>query len=472
MEKNGIINRKYSIKNRLVKNFMLIIVITVFFLIISIISGIKHYYYKNIEELMGNQLDFSVDYLINYLDLNPLEGIVMDDIDLFWNQTTAQIQLYNKDGNLLLDSIGVDFSNSELASDLERALGGSKGVWTGYMPYYEGEVMSISKPIIKDNKLVGVLRFTSSMIETKELVINISLALISVGAIVVIISGIVSYFLANSIVRPLKEVTEVAEKMADGQLDIKSKVELDDEIGKLSQTLNYMSREILKKEEIKNDFISSISHELKTPLTSIKGWAITLQGEDFSRDSIIPEGLKIIEDESDRLSDMLEELLDFSRFVSGDITLRKMKISLKEVLERTYKQLLPIARLKDLDLKLEIIGDLDFIVGDKDRMKQILINLLDNAFKFSNSEDSVFIKAFKQDGFAVIKVIDSGIGIAKEELPHITEKFYKGRTSNSHTGIGLSIVDEIVRLHNGLLEIRSEINIGTEITIKLPLGDV
>ena len=109
MEEKRLAGKNSSIRTRLVKNFMLIIIITVAFLEVSVISGIKHYYYKNIEELLDNQLDFSIEYLIKYLEINSLENIVMDDIDLFWNQTTAQIQLYNSKGNLLLDSIGVGF---------------------------------------------------------------------------------------------------------------------------------------------------------------------------------------------------------------------------------------------------------------------------------------------------------------------------------------------------------------------------
>ena len=332
--------------------------------------------------------------------------------------------------------------------------------------------MSVSRPIIQNERVIGVLRFTSSMEETKELVFNIATALVLVGIIVVIISGGVSLFLANSIVRPLREVTEVAEKMADGQLDIRSSIGLNDEIGRLSETLNYMSEEILKKEEVKNEFISSISHELKTPLTSIKGWAITLQYEDVTSSEILGEGLKIIEEESDRLSLMLEELLGFSRFVSGDISLRKTKMSIRETLTRTYKQLRPAAEMKKLDLRLTMDDDLDFIIGDRDRIKQSLINLLDNAFKFSQEGGLVEIQARRQEDRVIIRILDQGIGIAQEDLARVTEKFYKGHTSNSHTGIGLSIVDEIVKLHGGNLLIESELGQGTRVSMDLPIGDV
>ena len=127
------------------------------------------------------------------------------------------------------------------------------------------------------DETIGVLRFISSLREINKIIKNIAKVLIIVGVIVILISGVVSIFLANTIIQPLKEVTKVAEKMADGQLKIRSKKRFDDEIGKLSDTLNYMAEELIKKEQLKNDFISSVSHELRTPLTSIKGWAITFK---------------------------------------------------------------------------------------------------------------------------------------------------------------------------------------------------
>ena len=140
------------------------------------------------------------------------------------------------------------------------------------------------------------------------------------------------------------------------------------------------------------EFISSVSHELRTPLTSIKGWSITLQDDGIDRE-LVDEGLKIIESESDRLSDMLEELLDFSRFVSGDIILKREIINIKEILIKTYKQLLPTSEINKINLRLDLDENIGEIIGDKDRIKQVLINLLDNAFKFTQENGNVLIKA-------------------------------------------------------------------------------
>ena len=278
--------------------------------------------------------------------------------------------------------------------------------------------------------------------------------------------------LANSIIKPLKEVTETAEQMADGRMDVRSEIELEDEIGQLSRTLNFMADEILKKEEIKNEFISSISHELKTPLTSIKGWSITLQSEDLGGNEILSEGLDIIEEESDRLTDMLEELLDFSRFASGGIVLRKEKINIKKYLNKIYKQLYPRAKLNGLNFELELDENLEYFIVDSDRLKQVLINLIDNSIKFSKEKGNIKLKAYIEENNIIFKLSDDGIGIAKDQLPYITDRFYKGDDSKSNTGIGLSIVDEIIKLHSGEIIIESDLGEGTVITIILPKGEI
>ncbi|MEY8416400.1 sensor histidine kinase [Tissierella praeacuta] len=462
---------KKSIKIRLVKNFMLIIIITVVILEIVLINGVKDYYYKNIEDILTNQIEFSIDYYLRYFSSDTLEDTIIDDVDAFWQHTTAQVQILNFDGELLMDSLGVANDNSNLYPDIKNAVNGQKGVWVGNVNYYSSPVMSVSIPIKDRDKIIGLIRFITSLKGTNDMIKSISFLLLGMGLIVIFISGIVSIFLADSIVRPLKEVTQIAEKMADGQLKVRSNVQLQDEIGKLSDTLNYMAEELIKKEQIKNDFISSISHELRTPLTSIKGWAITLRSEDFGGNEIVLDGLEIIEKESDRLSNMVEDLLDFSRFVSGRIKLENDEFQIKDTIEMIGKQLTPRAINNRIEFIINIDQNLGYMLGDENRIKQVLINLLDNAFKFTSEDGKVILNAYKEDDNLVLEVKDTGIGISEEDLPKIKEKFYKGKNSKSHSGIGLSICDEIVKLHNGIMEITSNINEGTKVTIKLPLRE-
>ena len=461
-----------SIKTRLVKSFMLIIIITVFILDIVLINAVKSYNYKSVEDILTNQLEFSISYYLRYFSSSSLEDIILDDVDVFWKHTSAQVQILDVNGNLLMDSLGVSGGNKNFLPDVEKALKGEKGLWTGNVEYYDKAVMSIAMPIKDQDRIIGVIRFITSLEETKNIIGVFSTLLILVGLIVIFISGVVSIFLANSIVKPLQEVTEVAEKMANGQLKVRSSVIIKDEIGKLSDTLNYMAEELIKKEQIKNDFISSVSHELKTPLTSIKGWAITLKSEDLGENEILLDGLNIIEKESDRLTNMVEELLDFSKFVSGRIKLEKDYFYIRDTIEIIGKQLKPRAINNKINFKLNLSTEFEMFLADEDRIKQVLINLIDNAFKFTPEGGTVEVNAREENQMLILEIKDNGYGISEDDLPHIKEKFYKGKSSQSHSGIGLSICDEIVKLHNGSLEVFSKVDQGTRVTIELPFEEV
>jgi signal transduction histidine kinase len=456
-----------SIKSRLIKNFMLIILVTVIFLEILLITGIRNHYYKNVEDILTSQIEFSTTFYARYFSSGNLEGILIEDTDIFWQHTAAQVQILDLEGNILMDSLGINFTDRIETPDIQQAINEGRGVWTGNVEYDDEPVMAVAMPIESDGESIGIIRFISSMEETNNIISQISQVLILIGLVVVTISGFLSLFLANSIVKPLKEVTDVAEKMADGQFKIRSEVKVNDEIGRLSHTLNYMAEEITRNENMKNDFISSISHELRTPLTSIKGWAITLKDSDDLDNDLLMDGLNIIEGESDRLTGMVEELLDFSRFTSGRISLVKDTIDIKETLKTVVYQMMPRAINNNIDFNVNIDDEIEPILGDENRIKQVLINLLDNAFKFTG-EGEVSLSAYEEEEYLIIKIRDNGPGIPENELPYVKDKFYKGQNSKSHSGIGLSICDEIIGLHGGTFKIESRVGEGTVATIGFP----
>lgn len=458
-----------SIKKRLVSSFLYIIIITVVILEILIINIVRENYYKNLEDNMYNQIRISSDLYLRYFSDTSLLENVLNNVDTFWKQTTAQVQIIDTSGNVLMDSIGLPPINLSQMEDVKKALDGQKGKWVGSVNYDNERVMTIAYPLKSGSNIVGALRFTSSLREVNREINEIAVVFIGIGLIVILISGIMSVFLSNTIVEPLKEVTLVAEKMAGGDYKIKSSKRYDDEVGKLSDTLNYMAEEILKEDQLKNEFISSISHELRTPLTSIKGWAVTLKNKDISSTNMLFDGLDIIEKESDRLTAMVEELLDFSNFTSGKITLKRERVNIIDVILQIKTQLTPKAEREDINFRVELNENIPFIFSDENRLKQVFINILDNAFKFTPSQGSVTLTLDMIENSLVIKVIDTGCGISPEELPRVKEKFFKGKSSKSQNGIGLSICDEIIKLMNGTFEIKSEVDKGTEVVIILPL---
>lgn len=460
-----------SIGKRLVGNFMFIVIITVFILELFLIIMVKHNFYKNLQDNMLNQIKVSADLYNRYFSDTPLYENVLNNVDTFWKQSNAQVEIIDTSGKVLMDSIGVISGNYKNYDDVSAALLGKKGIWIGKVDYDNERVMAVSYPLKSGNNVVGVLRFVTSLREVNRDLKEIIYMFLAVGVIVIVISSIVSIILSKTIVDPIQEVTKTAEKMAKGDFKAQSCKKYDDEIGKLSDTLNYMAAEIVKKDQLKNEFISSVSHELRTPLTSIKGWAITLKDGGLEDLEMLQDGLDIIEKESDRLTGMVEELLDFSKFVSGKISLKRENVDVKELMEHIKKQLTPRASRDNLDFNVLYDENIPLIYSDANRLKQLFINLLDNAFIFTPKGGKVNFAAKKDVKNILFCVSDTGCGISKEELPKIKEKFYKGKSSKSKNGIGLSICDEIVRLMGGEFEVNSEIGRGTSANITLPIEE-
>ena len=457
-----------TIKSRLVKSFSIVIFITILVLDILLITFVRKYYYDNMNDLLKNQLQVTTNFYKKYFNLYSLEENIYDSLDSFWEQTDAQIQIYDNTGSMLMDSIGVVEDNVKYI-DVQKSLQGEKNNrWIGNVSYYDYKVMALSTPIESDGKVIGVMRLVVSLEAVDKGISNIIVFFLIISITVLIFSILVSTILAKNIVVPIKKLTIVAEEMAGGDLGVRSDTNSRDEIGKLAKTLDYMAEEIQKREQLKNEFISSISHELRTPLTAIKGWVITLDDSQTDKDTL-KMGLNIIEKETDRLVNMVEELLDFSRLSSGKMTLNKKEVSIKAISDYIDVYMSARARRENKRLNINLDSENKKIYVDIDRIKQVLINLLDNAFKFTEAEGTISISFTAVEGSLKIVVQDDGSGITKEDLPRVKEKFYKGKNAKSKNGIGLSICDEIVKLHNGEIFIESEEGKGTLETVILPV---
>lgn len=457
-----------TIKSRLVKSFSIVIFITILVLDILLITFVRKYYYDNMNDLLKNQLQVTTNFYKKYFNLYSLEENIYDSLGSFWEQTDAQIQIYDNTGSMLMDSIGVVEDNVKYI-DVQKSLQGEKNNrWIGNVSYYDYKVMALSTPIESDGKVIGVMRLVVSLEAVDKGISNIIVFFLIISITVLIFSILVSTILAKNIVVPIKKLTIVAEEMAGGDLGVRSDTNSRDEIGKLAKTLDYMAEEIQKREQLKNEFISSISHELRTPLTAIKGWVITLDDSQTDKDTL-KMGLNIIEKETDRLVNMVEELLDFSRLSSGKMTLNKKEVSIKAISDYIDVYMSARARRENKRLNINLDSENKKIYVDIDRIKQVLINLLDNAFKFTEAEGTISISFTAVEGSLKIVVQDDGSGITKEDLPRVKEKFYKGKNAKSKNGIGLSICDEIVKLHNGEIFIESEEGKGTSVTVILPV---
>ncbi|EHQ90823.1 HAMP domain-containing sensor histidine kinase [Desulfosporosinus youngiae] len=458
-----------GIRARLTANFMIVIIITVSILEVLLIYTVRQNYYGSLEGSLTNQIKISADLYAKYFSDTSLQENVLYNVDAFWNQSNAEVEIVDQNGSIVMDSLGVIPPGHAVTNDIQDALNGKTGTWIGSLNGQK--VMAVAHPLMADNEIVGALRFITSLSAVDQDIQNTAYIFVSIGLAVVLVAGLISVFLANTIIIPLQEVTAVAQEMAGGNFQARSKKTHEDEIGKLSDTLNYMADEIVKKEQLKNDFISSVSHELRTPLTSIMGWAITLKNEQFQQKEMLADGLGIIAKESERLTLMVEELLDFSKFVSARVKLQKEEINLSSLMEHIQKQLTPRAVRENINFTVQYPEDLPNLWTDANRLKQLFINILDNAFNFTPAGGLVSFNLELKSEKLLFSIIDSGCGIAVDELPMVKEKFYKGKSSRSKNGIGLSICEEIVSLMGGKMEITSELNQGTKVFISLPKGE-
>jgi len=462
-----------SIKTKISSSNIIVIVITVLIVQIMIYIAVKGYYYSNLKDTIYGQIKISSDFYNNYMSSNTVKENIFNDSDTFWSNTDCRVQIIDLEGNVIMDSLGYISKEKILTKEVKLALGGNtQGEATTYQNANNNEkIISVAYPLLFDTDVDGVLRFSASTEGIDKSIREILFIIILLGVLVIFISSTISLFISNSIMKPLKLVCVGAEKMAKGNFNESIPNYSKDEIGSLADTLNYMSEEILKNERLKNEFISSVSHELRTPLTSIKGWAIVLESSDLEDKEEVREGLKIIESEVERLTYLVEELLDFSKLISGKITLRKEVLNIREFIQDILRQLEPklLSRGIDVEFKSEEIKPIEV---DKNRMKQVLINVLDNAIKFSPNDSKIVISIMEDNKYLTISIKDHGYGISKEDLPHVKEKFYKGRNINASNGIGLSICDEIITQHEGILEIKSGLQKGTEVIIMLPKGEI
>ncbi|MCD1146973.1 HAMP domain-containing histidine kinase [Peptoniphilus sp. KCTC 25270] len=459
-----------SIQARLIRNFVLIVIFTVVVLDISLLLGFKEYSYNGIQNQLNSEIESTSQSYKRFFENQDLDTVLSKDVEMIWTHFSGQVQIINTKGELVYDSIGAINDIVSDYSDVHEALKGNISFRNGEVNYSDSQVMSASSPLNNSHgDIIGVIRFTTSLDSMNAFLIRLSIYLLLISIGVIILSALFSYLFSRSIVGPLEEINHGAELMIDGQYKRKIEIENRDELGELANALNILSQEIVRKEQVKNDFISSISHELRTPLTSIRGWASVLKSDTENDPDLKREGLEIIETETERLANMVEELLDFSRYISGRITLRKEKFDLAETCSYVAKQMKPRAKNEGIEFIDETSSKPLLYMGDENKIKQLLINLIDNAIKFTDEKGWVMFESKESDSFFDIIISDNGVGISEDELELVKEKFYKGKHSKSHSGIGLSIADEIAKLHGGKIEIISKLGVGTTIRVRLPI---
>jgi len=328
-------------------------------------------------------------------------------------------------------------------------------------------VMAITR-VVRDSSgsLIGSIRYMVSMDRADQQTTVVILTLVAVGLFIMLLITFSGMYFIRSIVTPIRQMSATAKQIAQGDFEVRIEKSKDDEIGQLCEAINDMASELGATERMKNDFISSVSHELRTPLTAIKGWAETLH--DGADPVTAEKGISVIIRESERLSGLVEELLDFSRLQSGRLRLMVSKIDILAELDEAVYMFTDRARTEHKQLNYEENTVLSPVYGDVDRLRQVFVNIIDNALKYTGEGGTITVSPKEADGFIQVVIRDTGCGIPAEHLPNVKKKFYKANQLVRGSGIGLAVADEISVLHGGSLTVESREGVGTTVTISLP----
>ncbi len=447
------------------------LVLVGFEIIFSVI--VYNYYYDSVGQHLKARAEITSRFFNKYSKTQYSEFYTgaRQLVDDFTEKDKIELQIIDLDGKVLFSSNGFVPSVLVMTNDVKNAIWGNTENFIGKNSFSNENIMSVSSPL-KDasGNIRGVARFVVSLTELDKyilLFISVSIVISIIIILLVFFSG--RYFI-SSIVKPVSDITKTAKEIAKGELNIRIDKKYDDEIGELVDSINNMANEISKTDHLKNDFISSISHELRTPLTAIKGWSETMLSCDSKNDTeTINKGLNIISEESQRLTIMVEELLDFSRMQNHGIQIDLQPIDVGSILIETIYIMKERARREGIIIEFSIKDELPVTIGDSNRLKQVFINVIDNAVKHSEKEGKIDVTAENDGEYIIIIINDYGCGIPLEFLPNVKQKFIKGPSSKSGSGLGLALADEIVKLHNGQINIESVEDKGTTVKIVLPI---
>lgn len=463
---------KKSLPRRWFINTIGVVFVVLAVSIVSLAFTFKNSTYNGIELALTGRMD----ELLNWLSADSggnkssseFAAITRDYIERFPDKNDMEIMALNRSGRIFTTSTGFEPDQNQKMPDYEAALQSpdNSGKWVGLLDTGE-KVMAITRVVRNDSGvLTGSVRYLVSLEKADAQTRTICIILIMAGLFVMLMITFSGMYFIQSILIPVRQVGTVAERIAHGDFNVRIKKVRDDELGQLCDSINDMAGELAVTERMKNDFISSVSHELRTPLTAIKGWAETLHaGTD---EETTEKGMSVIIRESERLSGLVEELLDFSRLQSGRMRLSVAKIDILAELDEAVYMFTARAAAEDKQLNYEENTVLSPVYGDVDRLRQVFVNIIDNALKYTAAGGTISVSSSENDGWISVNISDTGCGIPPEHLPNIKKKFYKANQLVRGSGIGLAVADEIVSMHGGELCIESQVDVGTSVTISLP----
>lgn len=407
-----------------------------------------------------------------YTSKASLETVKMQ-LDFLSVYLSSDIRIINPSGLLVLDTNSpINVEDAVVIENFDPTFtNGSYYMVNDFFGNFDTDVLTVLAPIISNYKVKGYVVIHSDMsniADTCNSLLNISYITM---VILFLLSMIILIFFTEIVYIPLRKITYATEQYASGNMNYEFQVDSDDEIGYLAACLNYMASEIAHSEDDQKKFVANVSHDFRSPLTSIHGYL-----EAMLDGTIPPEMhekyLNIVLNETDRLAKLTNSLLTLNNLNFKGIFLNRTDFDINQIIRSTAASFEGTCRQKTIAIELVLTGDMMYVNADVDKIQQVLYNLIDNAIKFSHDDSVIRIETSEKKSKLFISVKDTGIGIPKEDLKLIWDRFYKSDLSRGKdkkgTGLGLSIVKEIINAHNEHINVISTPGVGSEFIFSLP----
>jgi len=366
----------------------------------------------------------------------------------------------------------IDYDSLIDGEDRQLLLKGEPIYKKEYIERFEREVIAVIHPLLNEGDLEGIIYVYSPI----QPFLEFGKVLMYTWAVTASLFLIITFYLGatviNKTIQPIKEMEAAANRVSKGDYSTILHYDSTDEIGRLSAAFNKMSKAIQGEEEQRRRFIGDVSHELRTPLSYIKGYTQVLLDDIVEDEEEKKKYLQLIARESNRLQGIVQDLLDLTKLEEKVYNLNLVPIAFAQCIEDVMLKYERIFMERGLKLKLDLNPDV-IIMGDEGRLEQIICNIIENAIRYSKESGTISIELIMEEDHCKLNITDNGIGMDKEDLEKVTERFYRVNKARSRfdggTGIGLSIVKQLMNLHNGTLSIDSRLNVGTKVTLIFPL---
>ena len=449
-----------------------------FIIVATFVSNMtkEHYKREKADSLYKEATLIANTYATDLYNSEISLEVVKPQLDALSTYLDAQIWIINPSGRIIMTTDApLDVEHETMVENFDSTVTAGSFYTTGrFFDWFDEDMLSVFSPITSNFKVRGYVVIHTSMASISasgESLLNISYILL---VIVFLLSLIILIFFTEMVYLPIRKIINATEQYASGNMHYELSVDSEDEIGYLAASISYMASEVARSEDNQKKFIANVSHDFRSPLTSVKGYLEAIQ------DGTIPPELHgkyigIVLNETDRLIKLTNSLLTLNNMNIKGVVLEKTSFDINKVIRATAASFEGTCRQKRIRIDLVLTGDHLPVIADKSKIEQVLYNLLDNAIKFSHSESVIKLETSEKHGKVFVSVKDSGIGIPKESLKLIFDRFYKTDLSRGKdkkgTGLGLSITKEIIQAHNENINVISTEGVGSEFIFSLPVDE-